>query len=94
MITQHDQRPGEGVFFIVMDGYRRAELRYKTTEGVLDVLHTEVSPKLSGHNVGFGLIETVVNFARENSFKVKLSCSCSFARSVFYRTPSFKDVLV
>lgn len=94
MITQHDQRTNEGIFFIVMDGYRRAELGYKITDGVLDVLHTEVSPKLSGHNVGVGLIETVVNFARENGHKIKLTCTCSFARSVFYRTPAFKDVLV
>ena len=54
--------------------------------------HTEVSEELKGQNVGFQLVKTAVEFAREHN--IKIIPLCPFANSVFKRKPEFADVLV
>ena len=54
--------------------------------------HTEVNEELKGQNVGFQLVKTAVDFAREHN--IKIIPLCPFANSVFKRKPEFTDVLV
>jgi len=42
--------------------------------------------------MGEKLVEAGVKYARENNFKILPTCT--FARSVFNRTPAYDDVLV
>lgn len=53
--------------------------------------HTEVSEELKGQNVGFQLVKTAVEFAREHH--IKIIPLCPFANSVFKRKAEFADVL-
>ena len=54
--------------------------------------HTEVNEELKGQNVGFQLVKTAVDYAREHH--IKIIPLCPFANSVFKRKPEFADVLV
>lgn len=53
--------------------------------------HTEVNEQLKGQNVGFQLVKTAVDYAREHH--IKITPLCPFANSVFKRKPEFADVL-
>lgn len=53
--------------------------------------HTEVDPEFKSEGVGKKMVETAVNFAKENKFKV--IPLCPFAKSVIEKTPEFKEVL-
>ena len=53
--------------------------------------HTDVSDELRGQNVGFQLVQTAVEYAREHS--IKIIPICPFANSVFKKKPEFADVL-
>jgi len=92
MEIKNEERHHAGSFYIDDDGKRRGEMRYLVRSNVMNIYHTEVDPDLSGHNWGFKLVETGVNYARENHLKILPTCS--YARSVFLRTADFKDVLV
>jgi len=59
--------------------------------GKLIIDHTEVEPSFSGKGVGKSLVESAVEFAREKN--VKILPLCTFAKSVFDKTPDFADVL-
>jgi len=92
MIIDHEEKHGAGTFYIMNDGYRRAEMRYLIRNGVMNIYHTEVSPRLAGHNVGKRLVEAGVNYAREQN--IKILPTCPFARATFARTSDWSDVLV
>lgn len=53
--------------------------------------HTEVDPPYNGKGVGNEMVKKAVDYAREN--KVKILPLCSFAKSVFDKTPEYNDVL-
>ncbi|MCD8902949.1 N-acetyltransferase [Staphylococcus gallinarum] len=60
-------------------------------EGMIIIDHTEVSDELRGQHVGKDLVEAGVTYARENNLKIVPLCP--FAKSVFDKTPEYKDVL-
>ncbi|HSI78796.1 MAG TPA: GNAT family N-acetyltransferase [Lunatimonas sp.] len=53
--------------------------------------HTEVNPEFKGQKVGNKLVMAAIAFAREEA--VKIIPLCPFAKSVFEKTPEFRDVL-
>lgn len=53
--------------------------------------HTEVNPDFKGKNVGKQLVFKAVEFARQNHLKI--IPLCPFAKSVFDKEDSIKDVL-
>ena len=81
-----------GSFYIDDNGKRLGEIAYLMRGKVMNIYHTEVDPSLAGKNMGFKLVETGVNYAREHDLKILPTCP--FARKVFMRTPEFSDVLV
>ena len=53
--------------------------------------HTDVSDELRGTGAGGQLVEAAVLWARAE--KKLIVALCPFARSVFDKTPAYKDVL-
>lgn len=92
MEIRNEEHHRTGVFYIDDNGNRLGEMRYLVRDGVMNIYHTEVDEKLQGKHMGDKLVEAGVNYARENHFKVLPTCT--FARSVFNRTPAYNDVLV
>jgi predicted GNAT family acetyltransferase len=54
--------------------------------------HTGVDKELQGKNIGFQLVEAVVEQARAEGKKVVPVCS--FAKAIIEKTEEFKDVLM
>jgi hypothetical protein len=89
---QHEERDGQGAFYVPGPGGRLAELTYAHRSGEAAVIeHTTVSGQLAGQGVGKRLVEVAVDWARRTGTKVRVECP--FARVVIDRNPSLKDVL-
>ena len=54
--------------------------------------HTEVSDTYRGQTIGKRILMQIVEFARQN--KIKIIPLCPFAKSVFDKTESIRDVLL
>ena len=92
MLIQHKQKDNHEMYFIEEDGDILAEIIYVSNDpNTIIIEHTEVSPELKGQNVGFQLVNHVVEHARTNGMKIVPVCT--FARSVFDKKPDFSDVL-
>jgi predicted GNAT family acetyltransferase len=76
---------GHGAFFIKSGNARIAEMVFKRERDVLIVYHTEVIDALEGQGIGKQLLETMVNYARENQLKVYPLCPYTYAQ--FKRHP-------
>jgi uncharacterized protein len=92
MEIKQEERHHAGSFYLDNNGTRMGEMRYLNKDGIMNIYHTEVDPSLSGHNWGYKLVEAGVKYARENNLQILPTCT--FARSVFDRTPMFADVRV
>ena len=92
MEIQREQSGHRGAFYIERDGKRLAEMTYSVageTRFIID--HTEVSDALRGTGAGTKLVEAAVQWARAE--KKKIVPLCPFAKSVFDKTPEYRDVL-
>ena len=92
MEIQREQSGHRGAFYIERDGKRLAEMTYSVageTRFIID--HTEVSDALRGTGAGKKLVEAAVQWARAE--KKKIVPLCPFAKSVFDKTPEYRDVL-
>ena len=92
MLIQHKQVGSKGMFYVGQDGAILAELVYSMSSPEKMIIeHTEVSDELKGQNVGFLLVSTVVQYARDHHIKV--IPICPFAKAVIDKKPEFQDVL-
>ena len=93
MLIQRKQDGSKGSFYVEEDGILLAEMTYSMTGNDLMIIdHTEVSDKLRGKNVGYQLVHTAVEYARENN--ISILPLCPFANSVFKKKATeFGDVL-
>jgi len=88
----HEQTGNRGSFFIEAGGRRLAELAYFAPRyQPITIEHTEVSDELRGTGAGARLVEAAVQFARAEGKKI--NPLCPFAKSVFDKTPAYRDVL-
>ncbi len=80
-------------FFEAFDGDKEAGRMSYTFAGNSKMIidHTEVSDAYRGQNIGKRILMEVVRYTREN--KIKIIPLCPFAKSVFDRTESIRDVL-
>jgi len=93
MLIQLEQNGLKGAFFIEEKGERLAAMVF-TMAGAQKMIidHTEVDDRLRGTGAGRQLLNKLVEYVREKNIKV--IPLCPFAKSVFQKDPSIRDVLV
>ena len=90
--VRHLPGPTRGAFVIERDGRRLAEmtcLRAGATRAIVD--HTAVDDALRGDGAGMRLLQALVAWARAEGLKI--IPVCPFAKSMFDREASLRDVL-
>lgn len=92
MKVQHKQREGSGMFYVEAGGEKRARMTYTQPDaGKMIVEHTEVDDELRGKNIGYQMVNTAVQYARDHNMKIVPVCP--FVKAVFDKKPDYKDVL-
>jgi predicted GNAT family acetyltransferase len=91
MVVRHEEQGHRGAFVIETDGRRLAEMTYTVAGSRVIIDHTTVDDALRGQGAGAQLVEAAVGWARANGRK--LMPLCPFAKSVFDKTPEYRDVL-
>jgi predicted GNAT family acetyltransferase len=87
----HEERGHRGAFVVERDGKRLAELTYTVAGSRVILDHTSVDDALRGTGAGNALVKAAVDWARAGNRR--LMPLCPFARSVFEKTPEYRDVL-
>lgn len=83
---------GGGHFRAEDNGEEAGRMTYSDADGNKFIInHTEVRPKYAGQGVGTQMVISCVEYARANNLKVVPLCS--FAKSVFIKDDSIRDVL-
>jgi predicted GNAT family acetyltransferase len=93
MLIQHKEDGQRGIYYIEDEGSVLAEIVYTNAQDnqLLIIEHTEVDDALRGQNIGYALVNKVVEHAR--SYGQKVAPVCTFAKAVFDRKPELQDVL-
>lgn len=82
----------KGAFYIEVEGKQEAMMTFVYAgEDRIIIDHTEVNPGNEGKGFGKKMVTKAVEFAREKG--IKILSICPFAKSVFDKTPEFRDVL-
>ena len=82
----------KGAFYIEVEGKQEAMMTFVYAgEDKIIIDHTEVNPGNEGKGFGKKMVTKAVEFAREKG--IKILSICPFAKSVFDKTPEFRDVL-
>ena len=91
-IKQIDQ--GAKGYFVATDAENEAGRMSYAYAGNSKIIidHTEVNNAYRGQNIGKKLLMRTVEFARAN--QIKILPLCPFAKSVFEKVESIRDVLV
>ena len=80
-----------GSFYIMKEGNQIAELDFDIKDNVLNAYHTGVRKELEGQGIAAKLFDKMVEYARENNYKV--IPSCSYIAVKFKRRPAeFVDI--
>ena len=82
----------KGAYYIEIEGIQEAMMTFVYAgEDKIIIDHTEVNPGNEGKGFGKKMVTKAVEFAREKG--IKILPLCPFAKSVFDKTPEFRDVL-
>ena len=94
MEVKHKDNGNEGSFYIELDGKKEAEMTYQHSgDQEITIEHTEVNDSLKGQGVGKKLINTAVEYLRQNNLKAV--AECSFVKSVFEKNKEeYQDVIL
>ena len=91
--VRHEEEGGRGAFFVEQGGRRVAELTYEREGGDrANLQHTQVSDALRGRGVARLLVDAAVAWARASD--TRLVPLCPYAKAIFDRDASLRDVLV
>jgi predicted GNAT family acetyltransferase len=92
MEIKHEHNEKKGRFYYEVGGKALAEMVYVMagTEKMI-IEHTEVDASLEGKGVGKKLLETLVQYVRQESIRV--IPLCPFANATFKRVKEWQDVL-
>ncbi|AXQ24002.1 N-acetyltransferase [Acinetobacter wuhouensis] len=89
---KHQDNGKKGEFYIGEENHHLAEMAYTWAgETMLIIDHTTVEDELRGQSVGRKLLDQVVDMARQKN--IQIIPLCPFAKSVFDKDPSIRDVL-
>jgi predicted GNAT family acetyltransferase len=91
MVVGHEELGHRGAFVIEKDGKRLAEMTYTVAGTRVIIDHTSVDDSLRGTGAGRALVQAAVEWARAKN--QRLLPLCPYARSVFDKTPEYRDVL-
>lgn len=92
MNIQQEVLDKKGRFYLKISGVQKAEMTYTFAgDDKIIIDHTEVDSSLKGQGVGYKLVETAVEYAREKG--IKILPLCPFAHAVFKKREAYKDVL-
>lgn len=76
--------PEHGRFRTIVDG-ETCVADYRLVDGVMNVTHTEVAPRLEGRGIAGALVQALLDHARAQGLKVRPLCS--YARIYMQRHP-------
>ena len=82
--------PEENRFELTRDGHL-AVLDYIMMDDIIIFTHTGVPPEIEGGNVGVKLVETGLEYARQNGLGVR--SKCWFMSKYLRRHPEYQDLL-
>lgn len=92
MQIQQTDTGKEGKFIITDASNIAGTLLYKWSgKDKIIIEHTEIDDAYSGQGLGKKLVLEAVSFARQKH--IKILPWCTYAKSVFDKTPEIKDVL-
>ncbi len=92
MDIHHEITGTKGSFSISDQETILAQMTYsKAGDDLIIIDHTEVSDALSGKGIGKQLVNAAVEYARKES--IKIMPLCSFAKAIFRKDESIRDVL-
>ena len=81
-----------GSFYVLVNGKSEAKMTFVFAGNEKIIIdHTEVNPGNNGKGFGRDMVAKAVEFSREKN--IKIITLCPFAKSVFDKTPEFRDVL-
>jgi predicted GNAT family acetyltransferase len=91
MLVLHNEDETRGKFFVEQHGNVLAEMIYAKKPGRMIIEHTEVDESLRGQNIGLQLVESGIEYARQQ--QLKIIPLCKFAKKVIEEHHEFQDVL-
>jgi predicted GNAT family acetyltransferase len=68
-----------------------AECAYRLSNGLMNIVHTEVPPRSEGRGIAAALVNVALAHARAQGWRVRPSCS--YVRSYMRRHPETQDLL-
>ena len=82
----------KGFFYIMVNGNVEGRMTFFFDDNdILNIRHTEVNPGNEGKGFGRKMVTKAVEFARARNLQI--IPICPFAKSVFEKTPEFRDLL-
>ena len=92
MKIQQTNNETKGFFKAVNENLEAGKMTYSWAGNDKIIIdHTEVNPDYKGKKVGFQMVMSAIEFAKENN--IKIIPLCPFVKSVFDKTPEIRDVL-
>lgn len=79
------------IFYIGEQARKDAYISFVEKDNILTIEHTVVSEPFKGKGVGSLLVKEVVDYARENGFKLR--STCWFAEKLLKEVPEYADIL-
>jgi predicted GNAT family acetyltransferase len=92
LIFKHKEEENKGSFLFYDEEKMAAEMTYSKANGFIIIIdHTSVEAAYRNRDLGYRLVDKVVEFARDH--KIKVMPLCPFAASVFQKNEDIRDVL-
>ena len=88
---KHKESDRRGMFYMENEKGIISELTYShENNGILLIDHTQTKPELEGKGLAAKLVKRIVEYARENNFKV--NPLCPYAEIQFDQNKDYQDV--
>ena len=84
-------RPNDLRYEIEVDGEVAGFLMYRLEPGVIELVHTDVAPKLEGKGVGGALVKGALDDVRARGLKMRPFCP--FVSAYIKRHPEYQDLV-
>lgn len=91
MVTEFANDPARSIYRLDIDGRTAAFIEYTHEDGVIDLLHTIVTPSHRGQGLGGEIVRRALDDIRANSTD-RLVVHCSFAKSWLEEHPEYDDL--